>query len=175
MNGPCYPNSFKLIRQLKEQADAAGRTSEWIDDNLNLVHGDADLSATVSDHAWVEESGVVYDASVTPVFECPVKDYYDHYKVRVRARYTHDEAIKLHARVAQLDSPDPQGAPGPWDSEARNRHGLLPLPGFEATEESKTNKTSLLTPDPPPVPAVLTTTASTRYRSLAPQTGVRGL
>lgn len=135
MKGQCYPNSFALLRQLKEQAEATGKTDEWIDENINLVHGDANLSGGVGDHAWVEQSGVVSDASVDPVFECPVKEYYDYYKVIVRARYTHDEAIDLHKQVAQLDSSAPQGAPGPWDSEARNRHGLLPLSVAEGAEE----------------------------------------
>jgi hypothetical protein len=128
MKGQCYPNSFTLLRQLKEQADAAGKTSCWIDENLSLVHGDLNLTGAVGDHAWVEQSGVVYDASVEPVLECYVEDYYAHYEVRVRARYTHDEAMVLHDQVAQMDSSDPQGAPGPWDSEARERRGLLPLP-----------------------------------------------
>jgi hypothetical protein len=128
MKGQCYPHSFQLIREWKQQADAMGETDECFNAKIALVHGDVIISGKVEDHAWVEKNGEVYDFSVDPELVCSVEEYYQNYRVKVRRRYNYSEAMSLHDRVAKLVSPYPQGAPGPWDSEARIRRNLLPLP-----------------------------------------------
>lgn len=74
-------------------------------DRLILAHGYLKINGTFVPHAWVEAGGRVIDLSISEAYSFDKHKYYYEHEVRISARYSEDEALRLHKE---------KGHDGPW-------------------------------------------------------------